>query len=48
MFREHAGIRVTELVEERRRPFDVREQKRDCAGRQGSHDGMIERSPEKV
>jgi hypothetical protein len=48
MFREHAGIGVTKLVEKRRRTFDVREQKRDCARRQRSHGGMIERSPEKV
>jgi hypothetical protein len=33
MFRECAGIRVTELVEERRRTFDVREEERDCARR---------------
>jgi hypothetical protein len=33
MFRECAGIRVTELVEERPRTFDVREEERDCARR---------------
>jgi len=48
MVGERARVLVTELVEERRRAFDVGEKERDCARGQSVHSGMIERGPEKV
>ena len=48
MLVQNFGVRIAELVQQVRRPLDVREEKGDCAGGELGHTVMMRRLEAKV